>query len=165
MPAPEPPQLDFREPPPIDDAPIPESAAQAPHGVPPDDVPDMSELADALRRAERDPAQPPVAPAEPAVPLHQRLAAALPEEAPQPVRAPPAPKRPSLRLGPAAARPAPKRPTPDFSGLPPAMAQSLAKLAGVPWPPQSTTGASTADTRQLEQEGAVAPAATPRRET
>jgi hypothetical protein len=45
------------------------------------------------------------------------------------------------------------------------MAQSLAKLAGVPWPPQSTTGTSAADTRQLEQEGAAAPAATPRRET
>jgi hypothetical protein len=125
----------------------------------------MSELADALRRAERDPAQPPVAPAEPAVPLHQRLAAALPEEAPQPARTPPAPKRPAPRLGPVAARPASKRPTPDFSGLPPAMAQSLAKLAGVPWPPQTTTGARTADTRQLEQEGAGAPTATPRRES
>jgi hypothetical protein len=29
----------------------------------------------------------------------------------------------------------PARATPDFSGLPPAMAQSLARLAGVPWPP------------------------------
>jgi hypothetical protein len=31
--------------------------------------------------------------------------------------------------------PAPRR-GPDFSGLPPAMAESLAKLAGVPWPPR-----------------------------
>ena len=29
-----------------------------------------------------------------------------------------------------------KRRAPDFSGLPPAMAESLAKLAGVPWPPR-----------------------------
>ena len=29
-----------------------------------------------------------------------------------------------------------KRRGPDFSGLPPAMAESLAKLAGVPWPPR-----------------------------
>ena len=29
-----------------------------------------------------------------------------------------------------------RRPGPDFSGLPPAMAESLAKLAGVPWPPR-----------------------------
>jgi diguanylate cyclase (GGDEF)-like protein/PAS domain S-box-containing protein len=33
-------------------------------------------------------------------------------------------------------KPAAKKPTPDFSGLPPAMAESLAKLAGVPWPPE-----------------------------
>jgi diguanylate cyclase (GGDEF)-like protein/PAS domain S-box-containing protein len=33
------------------------------------------------------------------------------------------------------AKPAGRKPTPDFSGLPPAMAESLAKLAGVPWPP------------------------------
>ena len=30
-----------------------------------------------------------------------------------------------------------RRPGPDFSGLPPAMAESLAKLAGVPWPPRA----------------------------
>lgn len=33
-------------------------------------------------------------------------------------------------------KPAPRKAAPDFSGLPPAMAESLAKLAGVPWPPQ-----------------------------
>jgi hypothetical protein len=32
-------------------------------------------------------------------------------------------------------KPAARR-APDFSGLPPAMAESLAKLAGVPWPPR-----------------------------
>ncbi len=34
------------------------------------------------------------------------------------------------------AKPAARRPGPDFSGLPPAMAESLAKLAGMPWPPR-----------------------------
>lgn len=50
------------------------------------------------------------------------------------------------------------RPTPDFSGLPPAMAQSLARLAGVPWPPEGGTAGADGDTttkeRQLEDEGA-----------
>jgi diguanylate cyclase (GGDEF)-like protein/PAS domain S-box-containing protein len=45
----------------------------------------------------------------------------------------------------------PARPTPDFSGLPPAMAQSLARLAGVPWPPQKTAGS---EEQELESEGA-----------
>ncbi len=44
------------------------------------------------------------------------------------------PPRSSRRLGTA------KRPAPDFSGLPPAMAQSLARLAGVPWPPEGGEG-------------------------
>jgi hypothetical protein len=34
------------------------------------------------------------------------------------------------------AKPAARRSGPDFSGLPPAMAESLAKLAGMPWPPR-----------------------------
>jgi hypothetical protein len=50
------------------------------------------------------------------------------------------------------------RPVPDFSGLPPAMAESLAKLAGVPWPPQAD-----ADEREFEQQVASAPPGTPRR--
>jgi hypothetical protein len=55
-----------------------------------------------------------------------------------------------------------KRPVPDFSGLPPAIAQSLAKLAGVPWPPQPDGKAK--DARQLEDETAGAPATKPRRD-
>jgi diguanylate cyclase (GGDEF)-like protein/PAS domain S-box-containing protein len=51
------------------------------------------------------------------------------------------PSRSSRRLGTA------KRPTPDFSGLPPAMAQSLARLAGVPWPPEGGDG----ETQTLER--------------
>jgi hypothetical protein len=45
------------------------------------------------------------------------------------------------------------------------MAQSLAKLAGVPWPPQPAAGTTATETRQLVPEGAGAPATTPRRET
>jgi hypothetical protein len=49
----------------------------------------------------------------------------------------------------------PRRPVPDFSGLPPAMAQSLARLAGVPWPPPEGAGGDAGDdVRQLEDEGA-----------
>jgi hypothetical protein len=48
----------------------------------------------------------------------------------------------------------PQRPIPDFSGLPPAMAQSLARLAGVPWPPPEGSGAGDADEREFEDEGA-----------
>jgi len=48
----------------------------------------------------------------------------------------------------------PQRPVPDFSGLPPAMAQSLARLAGVPWPPEGGGADAGEDGRQLEDEGA-----------
>jgi hypothetical protein len=56
------------------------------------------------------------------------------------------------RLGKRAAKKAaePPRATPDFSGLPPAMAQSLARLAGVPWPPQKTASGQ----KELEKEAA-----------
>jgi diguanylate cyclase (GGDEF)-like protein/PAS domain S-box-containing protein len=47
----------------------------------------------------------------------------------------------------------PQRPMPDFSGLPPAMAQSLARLAGVPWPPQPSSPADLEE-RELEEQGA-----------
>jgi hypothetical protein len=127
-----------------------------------DQEPDMGAIADALRRAELDGPQSPAPTPEPA-PLHQRLAAALPEvaPAPAPARAPAPTRRPPAR--PAAARLAQvKRPIPDFSGLPPAMAQSLAKLAGVPWPPQPDGNAK--DSRELEDETAGAPAAKPRRD-
>ena len=67
------------------------------------------------------------------------------------------------RLGPAANRisGASKPTKPDFSGLPPAMAESLAKLAGVPWPPP----ADGAGQRELEKHGAgAAPPGKPRKE-
>ncbi len=58
------------------------------------------------------------------------------------------------RLGRRAAKkaPDPPRQAPDFSGLPPAMAKSLARLAGVPWPPQKA--APGQDERELEKEAA-----------
>ncbi len=165
----EPAHIDFA----AQNAPMPPGMADGASGAPepsppPDEVPDMGALADALRRAERDAPQSPPGSAEPEVPFHQRLAAALPEEAAPPApppapRAPAAPRRAAPRLG-SAGRPAPKRPAPDFSGLPPAMAQSLARLAGVPWPPQPSADASAKETRQLEQEGAGAPAGPPRRD-
>jgi len=53
------------------------------------------------------------------------------------------------------ARPGPRKPqTPDFAGLPPAMAESLAKLAGVPWPPRGE-----APPLEFEQQVAGAPPA------
>lgn len=53
------------------------------------------------------------------------------------LQAPHAPaRRPPNANGTNGARPAARRSVPDFSGLPPAMAESLAKLAGVPWPPR-----------------------------
>ncbi len=78
-----------------------------------------------------------------------------------PRTAPPTPAATATRgAAPAAKRPAakkpvlPQRPVPDFSGLPPAMAQSLARLAGVPWPPEPGSADAGEDGRQLEDEGA-----------
>jgi hypothetical protein len=83
-----------------------------------------------------------------------------PGEAKRPHPTPPPQPTATVSRGPAAMgkRPAskktvlPQRPVPDFSGLPPAMAQSLARLAGVPWPPEG--GDTGEDVRQLEDEGA-----------
>ena len=71
-----------------------------------------------------------------------------------PMMPPPGPQAPQSHLGarapqaahqpapstPNGAKPVPQKPKPDFSGLPPAMAESLAKLAGVPWPPPGEGG-------------------------
>jgi hypothetical protein len=38
-----------------------------------------------------------------------------------------------------------RKQVPDFSGLPPQMAASLAKLAGVPWPPNGDDERELAD--------------------
>jgi diguanylate cyclase (GGDEF)-like protein/PAS domain S-box-containing protein len=154
---PEPPHLAFPPPQPARTSPM---LADGADPQPMDQEPDMGAIAEALRRAEREaphePAPEFASPPAPALsPLRQRIAAA----APQAASPPPRPAAPAQR--PAPARPAQvKRAVPDFSGLPPAMAQSLAKLAGVPWPPQPDGNAK--DARQLEDETAGAPAAKPR---
>jgi hypothetical protein len=43
------------------------------------------------------------------------------------------------------AKPVVRKQVPDFSGLPPQMAASLAKLAGVPWPPNGDDEGELAD--------------------
>jgi diguanylate cyclase (GGDEF)-like protein/PAS domain S-box-containing protein len=63
------------------------------------------------------------------------------EPAPRTAAKKPARKPPQPRL----------KQMPDFSGLPPAMAESLARLAGVPWPPQE--GASGGGAAQPESRG------------
>ncbi|MGZ5823258.1 MAG: EAL domain-containing protein, partial [Hyphomicrobium sp.] len=169
---PEPSHLAFPPPPVPMPASMADGAGQAsPDPSPPEETPDMGAIADALRRAEREGPStlPPEPPPQPITsPLHERLAAALPEAEPAPAPAAPPARTPAPARRPAArapaARLAPKRPTPDFSGLPPSMAQSLAKLAGVPWPPQPLTDGVAKDARQLEEEVAGAPAAKPRRD-
>jgi diguanylate cyclase (GGDEF)-like protein/PAS domain S-box-containing protein len=97
------------------------------------------------------------------------LVAALAQDA-EPAPAPrpstgmfaPLPSRPAgsapraRRLGTNGLKRAAAQPAPDFSHLPPAMAKSLAKLAGVPWPPDGE------ESRELED---AAPPATPRNES
>jgi len=53
------------------------------------------------------------------------------------VTAPSGPAMPRAINGAENGAKSPARKAPDFAGLPPAMAESLAKLAGVPWPPSS----------------------------
>jgi diguanylate cyclase (GGDEF)-like protein/PAS domain S-box-containing protein len=100
------------------------------------------------------------------------LLAALALEPLQPSQAPPS-RQPAHRLhgGPIGAgngasngpgngvKPAARRAVPDFSGLPPAMAESLAKLAGVPWPPRPE-----GDDHELGEQTAAPLPGTPRRE-
>jgi len=86
---------------------------------------------------------------------------------PQPLFAPMTPRAAALQHRPNGAsngagngaKPAVRRTMPDFSGLPPAMAESLAKLAGVPWPPRSE-----GDEHELEEQGAGPLPGAPRRE-
>jgi diguanylate cyclase (GGDEF)-like protein/PAS domain S-box-containing protein len=56
------------------------------------------------------------------------------------------------------AKPVARRAVPDFSGLPPQMAASLAKLAGVPWPPNGE------DEPELADHAAGPPPGVPHRE-
>jgi hypothetical protein len=107
-------------------------------------------------------------------PLLAALANERPPESPPPMFAPqsrPMPAPPRLHTNGAAngngasngagngagngAKPAARRP--DFSGLPPAMAESLAKLAGMPWPPED-------EQREIEAHAAGHPPGAPRRE-
>jgi len=59
-----------------------------------------------------------------------------------------------------AAKPVVRKQVPDFSGLPPQMAASLAKLAGVPWPPNGDGD----DERELADHEAEQVSGVPHRE-
>ncbi len=117
--------------------------------------PPLEAMVAALQAAAKaDQPEPAPAPSETAQ-IDPSATSSPPANAPrQTARAPakPAPK-PAAAKRPAkpAPPPPPPRQMPDFSGLPPAMAQSLAKLAGVPWPPQQGSGH---DDRELEDEAA-----------
>ena len=126
------------------ESPPPLARVAAPRPAPPDEPEDDSIDPDAMaaallrvepkepRSAQREPKRPPPAqPPPPAATVSRGSAAAAKR---------PANKKTVL----------PQRPVPDFSGLPPAMAQSLARLAGVPWPPEGDAGE---DSRQFEDEG------------
>ncbi len=139
-------------PPPLAPTPAPPAARAAPEDSDEAQSIDPDAMAAALRAAA--PPSKDSRSAEPPKPREVKRphpAASLPEASPPPAtRAPAAAtaKRPSKKTV------LPQRPVPDFSGLPPAMAQSLARLAGVPWPPPEGSGAADADERELEDEGA-----------
>jgi len=69
----------------------------------------------------------------------------------------PAPRAPAKRPARRSPPPRLKKTAPDFSGLPPAMAQSLARLAGVPWPPQDGPGGSGAATGERSRDDEPVP--------
>ena len=144
-------------PPPLPSAPPPVAGAPAPRPPPaplPSPVSTPHSNGPGPSRAPEDAASP-----DPAV-----LATAL--------RPPPEPApagRPAARAPAQVDQPTkPKQPTPpkpgapeisiaaDFSGLPPQMAASLAKLAGVPWPPKSD-GSSKKDEEPKEESVGAAP--------
>jgi diguanylate cyclase (GGDEF)-like protein len=109
-----------------------------------------------LRPVEQMPAQPPMPPPLPAGPPPMTGAATRPpwpQEAAVPPRPPsqapfvvpmppaasaPAPQPPPQQRAPMAAPPPAAPPPPDFSGLPPAIAESLSRLAGSIKPPKSS---------------------------
>ncbi|MEE8253303.1 MAG: hypothetical protein V3R17_05150, partial [Hyphomicrobium sp.] len=103
----------------------------------------------------------PLAPEDAATPESDVLAAALrqpPEAAPAGKSAVAAHTRMAQPNEPT--RPTPPAPSkssaPDFSGLSPQMAASLAKLAGVPWPPKPD-GSSKKDEEPKEESVVAAP--------
>ncbi len=153
-------EAEMREPPAAPEPPPPPVREAAPPPVPPaPQAPPPVSAADAGREIDpeamaavlRGGPQPSQARAATAPPQQRETKRTRPATQPPAARAAAAaaPKRPSKKTV------MPQRPVPDFSGLPPAMAQSLARLAGVPWPPQEGAGAETAESeRELEDEGA-----------
>jgi hypothetical protein len=165
-------------PPPIALAPPNSAPIPAPMGVPPPPPAGNGELPHGLEQYMRDAIELPPAPPlphepDPVLPPPQQpagdmlppiesqfepnpIVAALSDPPPsvQPPAAHPPPREPHAPP-PRAAAPPPKPrkqpPMPDFAGLPPAMAESLAKLAGVPWPPRAD---AAHDSRELEDQAA-----------
>jgi hypothetical protein len=161
---------------PVSEAPAPRSAASPPqtpgpsanakaesNGAGQESLLDAEAMAAALRGIAAPDAPQTKEPASPAEPVEKRSAppaAAPPRQRasakPAPAPAPAASAKARASTAPATKRPPKKpmpsvRPVPDFSGLPPAMAQSLARLAGVPWPPPAQ-GETAKEERQLEDE-------------
>jgi len=139
--------------------PPPDREVPAPAQPPPQVVADAGEgtaaidpeaMAAVLRGGPEPAAAPPPTPPPPRGSKRARSAASPAKTPPPASRTPAAPanKRPSKKPV------LPQRAVPDFSGLPPAMAQSLARLAGVPWPPEGASGEAGEDQRELEDEGA-----------
>jgi len=145
------------------DAPMMEQSHMAPPPGMPLPFDQMGEQNPLVAAMSEEP--PPHAPA----PIHQpQQAMAVPRPVQAPLRAPQAQPQPMPQHHvPAApvngstngAKAGPAKTAPDFSGLPPAMAESLAKLAGLPWPPRPENGQ-----RELEQQGAGAGPVKPRHE-
>jgi diguanylate cyclase (GGDEF)-like protein/PAS domain S-box-containing protein len=118
-----------------DDAPSPFDLFVDPPSMPPPPAPPF----DIQAAMQREAPNPLVAA------MAQELDIAMPPASPEPPPPPPVTRAPNPPPRPAhtapngagnGAKPVTRRPVPDFSGLPPAMAASLAKLAGVPWPPE-----------------------------
>lgn len=127
------PAVDIPEPPKPDKTalakparPGPEPAAEAEPAAEPEPVDDEPVDPDAMMKALRGEAGPVPGAPDKSEPDTKETTRGRPARK--------SPPRSTRRLGTA------KRPAPDFSGLPPAMAQSLARLAGVPWPPEGGEG-------------------------
>jgi diguanylate cyclase (GGDEF)-like protein/PAS domain S-box-containing protein len=146
------------------DAPMMEQAHMAPPPGMPSPFDQMGEQNPLVAAMSDEPL-----PHAPAPIHHPQQAMAVPRPVQAPVRAPQAQPQPMPQHHvPAApvngstngAKSGPAKTAPDFSGLPPAMAESLAKLAGLPWPPRPENGQ-----RELEQQGAGPGPAKPRHES
>ncbi|WP_291176683.1 EAL domain-containing protein [Hyphomicrobium sp.] len=111
-------------PPPVPSAPSPVSAMPPPPPLPPQlaDVPQRPILVQSAPPP--PPPLPPAATAAPVPPFPPPLNSGASVQRPQPTR-------PPTTVAAGAGKPASIRPEPDFSNLPPAIAESLARLAGV----------------------------------